>query len=168
MLMIVGLCIYLDYSIYLRTFKSSIISIFCVCISVVTSYVKRRKKKTSIWMEWRLNVYLKTTHERQEKRSHMQVYFKYRIYIYLFLPPPLSLSLSLSESTQSLSRYSTPKIITTNTCYLMVANDQALWKLQKTKNRIEIGQCVLILYHFFDIAKLPKNLPEMVKLSKMA
>ena len=51
----------------------------------------------------------------------------------------------------------------------MIANDQASWKLQKTKkNRIEIGQCVVILYHFFDIAKLPKNLPEMVKLAKMA
>ena len=50
----------------------------------------------------------------------------------------------------------------------MIANDQALWKLQKTKNRIEIGQCVVILYHFFDIAKLPKNLTEMVKLAKMA
>ena len=43
-----------------------------------------------------------------------------------------------------------------------------LYKLQKTKYRIEIGQCVVILYHFFDIAKLQKNLPEMVKLAKMA
>ena len=39
---------------------------------------------------------------------------------------------------------------------------------KKQKNRIKIGQCVVILYHLFDIAKLPKNLPEMVKLAKMA
>ena len=39
---------------------------------------------------------------------------------------------------------------------------------KKQKKRIEIGQCVVILYHFFEIAKLPKNLPEMVKLAKTA
>ena len=41
-------------------------------------------------------------------------------------------------------------------------------KLYESFKKHEIGQCVVILYHFFDIAKLPKNLPEMVKLAKMA
>ena len=42
-----------------------------------------------------------------------------------------------------------------------------LYESFKQKKRIEIGQCVVILYHFFDIAKLPKSLPEMIKLSKI-